>query len=128
MHSSSSATEILQALEAAEPSQATAGLDWLILRLRAEGSNGLDLPGLWKSFKRLLHRRGYFVSTSAEVTASLDEISGVGEGFDLYELARKLAEYDAIRTECLRLRKRRVLPQLKRFSPTCPCGKHRKEK
>jgi hypothetical protein len=114
-------------MAAAEPTEAAAVLDDLIQRLQAQGINGLDLSGIGTAFKRLLRRRGYFVATPAEVAVSLKEIAAVGKGFDLFDLARSLAQYDAVRTQCLQLTPRRALPELRRFSPTCPCAKHRKE-
>jgi hypothetical protein len=55
------------------------------------------------------------------MAASLDEIAAVGEGFDLFDLARNLARYDAVRMECRGLADHRVLPELKRFAPDCAC-------
>jgi len=108
-------------MEAAEPSQAAEVLCRLTADLHARGVNGVNLSGMWNSFKRLLHRRGYFVATPAQVAASLDEIAAVGEGFDLYDLARSLAHYDAARMECRGLTDHRALPELKRFAPACSC-------
>ena len=112
---------ILEAMEAAEPSQAAEVLSRLTADLHARGVNGVNLSGMWNSFKRLLHRRGYFVATPAQVVASLEEIAAVGEGFDLYDLARNLAHYDAARMECRGLSDHRALPELKRFAPACSC-------
>jgi alkanesulfonate monooxygenase SsuD/methylene tetrahydromethanopterin reductase-like flavin-dependent oxidoreductase (luciferase family) len=128
MESGGSGKRILQAMEAAEPGEASAAMGELIQRLQGQGSNGLDLSGLRGAFKRLLRRRGYFVGSPAEMAAALEEIAAVGEGFDLYDLARSLAQYDTIRTQCLRLTPRRALPELRRFSPACSCEKHRKER
>jgi len=113
--------KILQAMEAAEPSQAAEVLSVLTADLHARGVNGVNLSGMWNSFKRLLHRRGYFVATPAQVAASLDEIATVWEGFDLFDLARNLARYDAARIECRGLSDHRALPELKRFAPGCSC-------
>jgi len=112
---------ILDAMDAAEPSQAAEVLGRLTADLHARGVNGVNLSGMWNSFKRLLHRRGYFVGTPGQVTASLEEIAAVGEGFDLYDLARSLAHYDAARMECRGLSDHRALPELKRFAPACSC-------
>jgi len=112
---------ILDALEAAEPSRATEVLAGLTADLQARGVNGVNLSGMWNSFKRLLHRRGYFVATPAQVAASLDEIVEVGEGFDLFDLARNLAAYDAARMESHGLAGHRALPELRQFSPPCSC-------
>jgi hypothetical protein len=115
-------------MEAAEPTEAATVLAQLTSDLHAKGVNGVNLTGMWNSFKRLLHRRGYFVTTPAQLTTSLDEIEAVGEGFDLFDLARNLARYDAVRMECCGLADYRSLPELKRFSPSCTCTGHRKEK
>jgi len=112
---------ILEAMEAAEPTQAAEVLSRLTADLHARGVNGVNLSGMWNSFRRLLHRRGYFVATPAQVTASLEEIAAVGEGFDLYDLARNLAHYDEVRMECRGLSDHRALPELKRFAPPCSC-------
>lgn len=77
-----------------------------------------------KTFFELLRRRGYFVASADQIQASLEEIAQVGEGFDLFDLARALAQYDMIITECRGLRRRRLFPELRAFSPVCPCGKH----
>jgi hypothetical protein len=112
---------ILDAMEAAEPAQATEVLARLTENLHARGINGVNLSGMWNSFKRLLHRRGYFVSTPAQMALSLDEIATMGEGFDLYDLARNLARYDQARMECRGLTDHRALPELKAFAPACAC-------
>ena len=126
MESSSSAGQIVDAMEAAEPQEASATLQQLIQNLRIQRTQEIDLSGMWVTFRRLLHRRGYFVDTPARIAASLEEIASVGEGFDLFELARGLAVYDA-QAECLGLTKRRALPELQRFAPVCACGNHRME-
>jgi hypothetical protein len=113
--------KILEAMQAAEPTEATTVLASLTAELHDRGVNGVNLTGLWNSFKRLLHRRGYFVTTPAQMAASLDEIAAVGEGFDLFDLARNLARYDAVRMECRGLADHRVLPELQRFAPGCAC-------
>lgn len=120
--------KVLQAMDAAEPAEASVALGELTSRLRMHGTNGIDLEGMWIAFKALLHRRGYYVSTPAEIQKSLQEIDAIGSGFDLYDLAQGLARYDAVRTECKHLTPIRALPALKHFCPACPCGKHRKER
>src|SRR6185295_18632105 len=111
--------KILDALEAAEPSRATEVLAHLTADLQARGVNVVNLSGMWNSFKRLLHRRGYFVATPAQVTASLDEIVNVGEGFDLF---------DAARMDSHGLAGHRALPELKQFGPPCSCKSARSQK
>jgi len=120
--------KILEAMEAAEPARATEVLSHLTAELHARGVNGVNLTGMWNSFKRLLNRRGYFVATPAQLATSLDEISAVGEGFDLFDLARNLAHYDAVRMECRGLAEHRALPELRRFAPPCACRSTRREK
>ena len=110
MESETSATEILHAMEAAEPTEAAAVLG------RLTNHQGINLARMWTSFKRLLHRRGYYVATPAEVESTLTEIEAVGEGFDLFDLARGLAHFDAARMESLSLRGHRALPELRRFA------------
>lgn len=119
---------ILEAMDAAEPSQATEILARLTSDFHARGVHGVNLTGLWNSFKRLLQRRGYFVSTPAQVSTSLEEIAAVGEGFDLFDLARNLAHYDAVRMDRRGLAGHRALPELRRFVPACTCTSAGKEK
>lgn len=121
-------TTVLEALEAAEPGQAARALSGLAEALHAQGADELNLNNAWKAFKRLLSRRGYFVDTPAKLVASLKEIEQIGAGFDLYDLARSLARYDAVRTTCLHLAGSRILPHLIPFAPDCACTKHQKEK
>ena len=119
--------KIFEAMEAAEPSQATTVLARLAEELHAHGINGVNLTGMWISFMRLLQRRGYFVATPAQIAASLKEIEDIGEGFDLFDLARSLAHYDAVRMECRGLVEHRVFPELRRFAPACTCNPRRKD-
>lgn len=112
----SSTSAILQAMEAAEPAEATAVLDRLTEHFDRHQGHGINLARMWTSFRHLLHRRGYFVSTPAEVEIALEEIAAVGEGFDLYDLARRLAHFDAVRMESLGLKGHRALPELRRFA------------
>lgn len=116
---------ILEAMEATEPAQATPVLAQLTSDLHARGVNGVNLTGMWNSFKRLLHRRGYFVATPAQLARSLEEIESVGEGFDLFDLARTLAHYDTVRMECCGLTDHRSIPELRRFFSSCTCVRHR---
>lgn len=82
---------------------------------------------MWNRFKRLLHRRGYYVDTPARLDASLDEILAVGEGFDLFDLARSLAAYDDARKESRGPNGHHALPQLRRFAQTSAQPELRKE-
>jgi len=121
-------SQILEAMDAAEPSQATAVLSRLLSDLRSGGVDGVNLAGMWESFKRLLHRRGFFVATAAQVAKSLEEIDAVGESFDLFDLARCLAQVDALRMKTQGLPNHRVLPELQRFVRRRSPGKSPKEK
>jgi hypothetical protein len=121
-------TRILEAMDAVEPTEASAVIAQLTTDLHLQGINGVNLAGMWTSFKRLLDRRGYFVATPAQLASTLDEIEGVGEGFDLYDLASSLARYDTVRMECRGLSGHRALPELKRFASPCACTRPRKEK
>jgi len=118
---------VLEAMEAAEPSQAAAVLAQLTSDLESKGVNGVNLTGMWNSFKKLLNLRGYFVATPAQLATSLNEIEAVGEGFDLFDLASNLARYDTVRMNSRGLPGHRALPELKRFAPPCDCTQHRKE-
>jgi len=118
--------QVLEALEAVEPTQAMTVLSTLADDLHASGQDRLDLNRAWESFKQVLQRRGYFVETPAELSRSLREIQEVGAGFDLYDLARSLAQYDLARTKCRKLANDRALPELKSFASHCVCGKRRK--
>lgn len=86
-----------------------------------------DLSLLWSSFARLLSRRGYFVVTPEETAQSLEEIRGVGAGFDLYDLAVAMGRLDAAATECLQAVPLRQFPALLPLVPSCGCGHHAKE-
>ena len=127
MESSNSAAQVMEAMAAAEPSEATAGLEQLTRQLQAQRGGEADVATLWTAFKRLLHRRGYFVSTPAELARSLEEILAVGEGFDLYDLALGLAQYDALRLERVGIRGHRAIPELKSFAPSSARGTPREE-
>ena len=116
MESEQTATEILHAMEAAEPTEAAAVLGKLTDYVQSHPGQGINLARMWTSFKRLLHRRGYYVATPAEVDTTLTEIEAIGEGFDLFDLARGLAHFDAARMESLGLRGHRALPELHRFA------------
>jgi hypothetical protein len=118
---------ILEAMEATEPSQAAAELARLTSDLESRGVNGVNLTGMWNSFKRLLHRRGYYVATPAQLTASLDEIQTIGEGFDLFDLASNLARFDTVRMKGRGLAGHRALPELRGFIPPSDRPRHPKE-
>jgi len=120
--------QVLEALEAVEPAQAMTVLSTLADDLHASGQDGLDLNRAWASFKQLLQRRGYFVETPDQLSASLREIQDVGAGFDLFDLARSLARYDLARTTCRKLAPAPALPELRSFASNCVCGKRRKGK
>lgn len=79
---------------------------------------------LREAFFGLLGRRGYFTGSPEKIQKTVGEIHAVGPGFDLFDLARNLAQYDTISTECLGLRTRRLFPELRVLSPPCPCGRH----
>ena len=119
---------VFEALQAVEPAQATAELTRLTELLHQQGIDSLDLNRAWDAFKRLLDRRGYYVDTPTRLAASLTEIDAVGAGFDLYDLAKSLARYDAVRRKCRRLPESPGLPELKRFTPACNCSTRRKGK
>jgi len=121
------AEQLFRALAATEPAAATDSLDGLIDQLRRESRDGLDLQSLRLAYLRMLRRRGYFVETPDALSRSLSEIAAVGPGFDLFDLSRNIAVYETLRTDCLRLGRVRALPELRRFSVRCACGKHRKE-
>ncbi len=108
--------KLFDALDAAEPQQAAAVLGDLTSDLQSKGVDEISPAKMWTRFKRLLHRRGYYVATAAQVKASLVEIEAVGEGFDLYTLARSLAAYDAARTAARGPQARNALPLLQRFA------------
>jgi hypothetical protein len=110
--------KLFEALEATEPHQATAALEDLTSELHAKGVEGLSPVAMWNRFKRLLHRRGYYVDTPARLSVSLGEIQAVGEGFDLFDLARSLAAYDDARKESRGPHGHHALPQLRRFAQT----------
>jgi hypothetical protein len=121
-------TAVLEALQATEPTQASAALSALADRLPGLGADVLDLTAAWQAFVRLLDRRGYFVDTPDELATSLKEIEEIGAGFDLYDLAQSLARYDSVRSRCRRLGRSHCLPELKGFAPTRTHSHGRKEK
>ncbi len=116
MEFETTAGDILHALEAAEPTEAAVVLCRLTDHVQSNPGRGINLARMWSGFKRLLHRRGYFVATPAEVETTLAEIEEVGQGFDLFDLARGLANLDATRMESLGLGGHRALPELRRFA------------
>ncbi len=127
MDQSGPARTLFDALAAAEPAAAAMTLDQLSARLKNQGEDGLDLGTLRGAYLQLLHRRGYFVDTPEALARSLLEIASIGPGFDLYELSRSLAQYDALHADCLHRSPARALPELRTFHPRCGCGNHGKE-
>jgi hypothetical protein len=121
-------SEVLEAMAAVEPKAATEALDRLTADLETHGVNGVDPLEMWASFKRVLRRRGFFVSTPAETAVSLAEIKAVGPGFDLFDLARGLAQFDALRMEHLGRTGQRMLPEIQSFWPSPTPRKHRKDR
>lgn len=117
--------EALLAMEAGQTGDAADALRRLESLVRRDGkAEDVEPARLWASFRQLLHRRGYFVGTPGETGASLAEISEVGEGFDLYDLAAAIGRFDSTITECLSPGTERRFPELKPFAPRCDCGKH----
>jgi hypothetical protein len=114
-------------MESSDPAWAARSIGRLEARLRdGEALDGTRLRGVWEAFAQLLHHRGYFVSTSDETGRSLREIREVGEGFDLFDLARALARLDLTVTECTAALSGRLFPLLLEFAPACDCGRHRR--
>ena len=111
-------------MEAGETLQALSATRELSRELWKKKNGRLSPDRLNTAFRALLKRRGYFVESPSELRESLDDIRAVGEGFDLYELARALAELDTIVSECLKIAPARVMPELKPFVHQCPCGEH----
>jgi len=128
MESSNSAARIMEAMTAAEPSEAAAGLKRLTRQHQTQEGGEADVAALWIAFRRLLDRRGYFVSTPTELARSIEEIHAVGEGFDLYDLALGLAQYDAVRMERVGILGHRLIPELRAFAPWSARRSHRTEK
>lgn len=116
--------DVVAALVAGEASRAADLLEMEIRSGRGHPPEEAASKALRETFFELLRRRGYFVGSADQIQASLEEIRQVGEGFDLFDLARGLAEYDMMITECRGLRRQRLFPELVTFSPVCPCGKH----
>ena len=89
--------EILEAMEAVEPRNATQALDHRIQTLKRKRSDGLDLKSMGLAFRQLLQRRGYFTLIPEDLERSLQDIAMVGVGFDCplqrpeYEKHLKLA-------------------------------------
>jgi hypothetical protein len=113
-------------MESGDTQRAIASIRDLARELWARKVGSFSPDGLETAFQALLHRRGYFVSTPSDLSASLADIQALGEGFDLYDLARSLAELDTVTTECLKLSACPLLPELRPFSTRCPCGDHSK--
>lgn len=116
--------EVLQYLAAGEVIPAVVALKQIAASTWREKAASGDLDVGPEAFLDLLRHRGYFVATAGEVAQTLEEIVGMGEGFDLHDLARALAEYDTTLTKCLKLTKQPLFPELGRFVVMCPCGAH----
>ncbi len=117
-------SQVLSSLKAGDPGGASSALERL---LEGPPPEAAALKRLWASFQSLLERRGYFVATPAELETSLREIADLGEGFDLHDLARALARFDAALTECGPRTQPRRFPQISRFAPRCECTRHPKK-
>lgn len=126
MELSNEVSEVLEAMAAVEPKAAAEALERLTRDLQVHGVDGGDPLDLWNPFKRVLKRRGYYVSTPAEIATSLSEIEAIGEGFDLFDLTRGLAQYDLLRMEYLGRPGQRTLPELEAFCAPRPRRKFRK--
>jgi hypothetical protein len=117
-----------RSMDAGEAARAAIQLKALEGYVRERGRDSVpDLSELWTSFTKLLSRRGYFVLTPDETAKSLEEIRGVGAGFDLYDLGLAMGRLDAAATECLQAAARRSFPALVPMVPSCGCGHHAKE-
>jgi hypothetical protein len=121
---STRAQAVLDSLVAGEVTRAIRGLLDLIAQGLRERAVDLDLWLAWEPYKRLLHRRGYYASTAAEIRETLSDIAAMGSGFDLYDLSRALADYDTLLADCLQARRGRFFPELGIFASKCPCGRH----
>ena len=122
--SSARAQTILDSLVVGEVTRAIRGLLDLISHGLRERVADLNLWLAWEPYKRLLHRRGYYASTAAELRETLSDIASMGSGFDLYDLSRALADYDTLIADCLQARRDRFFPELGIFASKCPCGRH----
>lgn len=114
----------VQSMESGDTVRAIASARDLAAALWERKLGEAAADGLQAAFHALLHRRGYFVSTPAALATTLGEIRVLGEGFDLYDLARQLAALDTVATECLHLARQPLFPELRAFAPRCPCGQH----
>ena len=115
----------LEALQAGEPQEAATQFDRLTSTARKQRRRVLEAPSAaWEALKQLLDKRGYFFSTSEQISNSLSEIREVGEGFDLYDLGVAMARYDQTIVGCLGLGAALAFPPLRPFAPPCGCGRH----
>ena len=126
--SSALVDETIRAMGASEPQGAVAVTERLTAQVWKGSPDQTDLAGMWGAFMNLLRRRGYYVSTASELAGTLGEIHALGEGFDLYDLARALAELDRALADGFHLKPDRQLPDLKRFSRRNLCGGSSAEK
>ncbi|MBI2933817.1 MAG: hypothetical protein HYY16_19410 [Planctomycetes bacterium] len=113
------ATRAMEAGEASEAAEALQRVERCVHENRSAES--LPLDELRERFYHLLHRRGFYVSTEDEIRRSVQEIREIGAGFDLYELARVLAQCDVTLTQCLGVRPQRYLPELGALASECGC-------
>lgn len=114
----------LASLQSGDTVRAIATAKGLTASLLERKGGDAPLSMLREALLDLLRRRGYFASTPDDLAASLVEIEGLGEGFDLYDLARQLANLDIVVSQCLRLTPHPIFPELRPFAPLCPCGRH----
>jgi len=114
----------LGSLEAGDAVRALAALRNLSTMLWERRQGDLPARDLSTRFRTLLRRRGYFVESPQDLASSLEEIHGLGEGFDLYHVARELAALDTLISQCLKLDRGPLFPELQAFAPPCPCGRH----
>lgn len=111
-------------MEAGDTAGAIAAARELAGALWERRANEAPDPALREAFRTLLRRRGYYSASPADLAWSLEEIHALGEGFDLYDLARELAALDRVATECLKLAPQPLFPEIRAFAPRCPCGAH----
>jgi hypothetical protein len=111
-------------MEAGDTTAALIHGRWLVDTLWQRRGVDAWIEGFLPAFRELLRRRGYFVSSASDFTESLQELQVLGEGFDLYDLARQLAALDTILVRCLRVAPHPHFPDLGAFAPPCPCGAH----
>lgn len=108
---SDSVRDALRSMESGEASRAHPA----VAALRDCRSAVPGAGALGAAFRTLLRRRGYFVDSEPEYAASLEEVFSVGEGFDLFDLARSLADFDAARLDGTGPSRQSLYPELARF-------------